>query len=990
MKCPVCKKNISESALRCPYCKTRTGLMCSHCNTVNPVGSFVCKKCGHELLKICPNCKGVNFPSANKCRKCGSPFGVPMKITKNKKKKSKPLNLEFSPVFYNASQALDILIDGMHSNDKKIFSIAGEKGSGKTTLLKKAIKSLESENLHWCIGKCTSLTQLTPGGVIQDMLLNLFQLPNYCINNEELHRDASKFFSNEFNFLDEKEISDFINFLYNFKDGDYEDIIINKHRTCDILMQIFDAFINTKKFVFVIDNFDFIDGFSAEFFTNFMQKDSTWKSLKFIAIYDSCKPISSFFGFEDRDLKSYVDINIAPLTVAELEKNVKLTGESGTYITPREKDVIFSKSCGNPAFVEQAISYSFDCQISDKAFILPNSFSELIKERLDTLKKTNNQAHKLLCGAAILGDRLNLALLKEIFGYKHQEFNDIMSYLAKSNFVRPYNQMYYEFNNLLLWETVLKNVTKDSSFEDINVKVGKAISVFTLNTNATMAMIAHNLKENRMAFDIWTKITRVASYIGDINLYVISQKQCLALLNEFNENETLNIRYNISERLGKLLSEYDPEEALEFLPDAIANAKENHNDEKEIELLGYLSLCCKKTGKYFGDVECVDNVLKKLKPGQELECALIKTTKLSSLLDIGNCGEVINLIDNDILPVLDSSLARPKLNKTIPLGFIYETWLRVYLVLATALALQGNDRSFEILTILFDIIEKHKISDSLFICKTKLVLAYANTMKGDFSTSDNILEDINRIYREDVMDSETISRWNLIFIINKFMRKQYDGLQEILFDAVTFANNTGDNFTKNILKVLLGKIFKDKQQAKHAIEIYNEQITYFAKEKMALGALLSWYLIAEATIITENPKNAIEIASQALEIAQNPRINNTFFIIMLKILIARANIELSDYETAKISIESSIILAKKYSMNNLLSKIYFIYGKYYQDLGTVHSQKQAEYLKGAAKMYDKAMALVCEKTRNTYLRNLIDEHKKSLMSYCQVNGFEIN
>lgn len=106
---------------------------------------------------------------------------------------------------------------------------------------------------------------------------------------------------------------------------------------------------------------------------------------------------------------------------------------------------------------------------------------------------------------------------------------------------------------------------------------------------------------------------------------------------------------------------------------------------------------------------------------------------------------------------------------------------------------------------------------------------------------------------------------------------------------------------------MLGKIFKDKQQAKHAIEIYNEQVTYFAKEKMALGALLSWYLIAEATLVIENPKNSIEIASQALEIAQNPRINNTFFIVILKILLAKAYIDLSDYETAKINIESALI-----------------------------------------------------------------------------------
>ena len=83
------------------------------------------------------------------------------------------------------------------------------------------------------------------------------------------------------------------------------------------------------------------------------------------------------------------------------------------------------------------------------------------------------------------------------------------------------------------------------------------------------------------------------------------------MLNEFNENETLNIRYNISERLGKLLTEYDPEEALEFLPDAVQRAKTDNNETREIELLGYLAQCCKKTGNYFGDVECVDNVLKK-------------------------------------------------------------------------------------------------------------------------------------------------------------------------------------------------------------------------------------------------------------------------------------------------------------------------------------------------------------------------------------------
>lgn len=983
MKCPVCKKNISKSVLKCPYCKTRVGLLCNNCNTINPVGNFVCKKCGEELLKICPHCKSVNFPGAAKCRKCGLQFNPP------KNKQEDITLLTYKPKLYNREQALDKLTDGLLTKEKKIFSITGDKGIGKSTLLTKAMAKLDKYNFQWCTGKCTSLSQLSPGGVIQDMLLNLFKLPNYCINNDELKKDAVKFFTNEFKFLNQDEILIFFNFLYNFQDGNYEEIINNKKRTYNILLQIFEAFTHTEKFIYVIDNFDFIDGFSIEFFTHFMQKNSNWNNLKFIAIYNEHKPINNFFNFEDKDTKAYVDINLAPLTIKELEHSIKLTGEAGTYVTEREKEVIFAKSNGNPAFVEQAISYSFDCQIADKAFLLPNNFEFLIKERLETLKKINNAAYKLLSGAAILGDKLNLALLKEIFGYKNQEFNDIISYLVKSSFVKPYSEIYYEFNNLLLWETVLKNITHNIEFEELNIKIGKALSIYTLNTNATMAMLAHNLKENRMAFDIWTKTTRLASYIGDINLYVISQKQCLALLNEFNENETLNIRYNISERLGKLLTEYDPEEALEYLPDAISHAKSNNDETKEIELLGYLALCCKKTGNYFGDVECVDNVLKKMKPNQELETAMIKSTKIPSLLNIGNCGEVINLIDNDILPILDSYLTKPRLNKSLPLGLLYETWLEVYLSLGTALALQGNDRAFTILNNLFDIIDKQKINDKALVCKAKLILAYANTMKGNFRTSENILQGLSNLLEADEnwISPEIISKYNLTNIINKFLEKKYDNLQQILSDAVIFANDTGDNFTKNILKLLLGKMFKDNKQAKHAVEIYNEQITYFAKEKIALGALLSWYLIAEATMVTESPKNAIEIASQALEIAQNPQINNTYFIVLLKTLIAKAYIEISDYETAKINIESAIILAKKYSQNDLLSRVYLLYGKYYQELGTVQSPKQNEYLKASAKMYEQAMDIVGEKTRNIYVKNQIEEQKKILISYCDLNGF---
>ena len=199
MKCSVCKKNISDSALKCPHCKTRTGLLCPKCNTINAVGNLTCKTCGQELLKVCKHCHSVNLPLATKCRKCGSSFGSPVerKVTQENDK------LSFQPKLYTHSQDYEILKEYLPSKNQKIFSISGEKGLGKTTLLKKLICQ---NDFNWCIGKCTPLTQLTPGGVIQDMLLNLFNLPKYFVSREDLKKDAVKFFSNEFKFLNSEEI----------------------------------------------------------------------------------------------------------------------------------------------------------------------------------------------------------------------------------------------------------------------------------------------------------------------------------------------------------------------------------------------------------------------------------------------------------------------------------------------------------------------------------------------------------------------------------------------------------------------------------------------------------------------------------------------------------------------------------------------------------------------------------------------------------------
>ena len=99
-----------------------------------------------------------------------------------------------------------------------------------------------------------------------------------------------------------------------------------------------------------------------------------------------------------------------------------------------------------------------------------------------------------------------------------------------------------------------------------------------------------------------------------------------------------------------------------------------------------------------------------------------------------------------------------------------------------------------------------------------------------------------------------------------------------------------------------------KNENKKALEILEEQVAYFAKEKIATGVLLSWYLIAEIRLITNGTQFALDIATKALDIAQGPSINNYFFISLYNKLVGEIYMAKQDFESAKVYIEKSIFI----------------------------------------------------------------------------------
>ncbi|MGN0019133.1 MAG: hypothetical protein ACI37S_08850 [Candidatus Gastranaerophilaceae bacterium] len=897
--------------------------------------------------------------------------------------------MSYAPNLFTQQSAKNILVNTLLNTSVSIISLSGESGIGKNIVLRATIDELKENQFVWLIGKATPLSQITPCGLFQDILLTFFNVPNYCVNTQKLRKDSSKFFKKEFPNLDYDEIDDLINFLYPEKTSYYENLFHNKAKTFTMLRKVFDVITSRMQTVFVFDNFEHIDNMSYEFLKTLVHAQTGLLNTKFILTYNEPKSAKSYLYEKSLTDNSYADISLIPFNDSQTDTFINQYNPLFIGTSQNLRETIHKQTGGNPAYIEQILNLITDSSRNYISFSLPNSFEGVVKRRLEILKQENSHVYEMLIASAILGLKFYPVILNQLFKIDNKSFIAFFSSLLDLNYITPINESAYEFKNTRLWKTILDIARKDRNFMNINERLFVILSEFTLSSHSTLALIATSLKENLSALNIWTDVVKQTSAIGDENIYIMAQKYSLLLVEKLQGMNSSLIKNNIYERLGKIMSFTNPKAAIEYLPKVIENSRRLDDNLKEFELIGYLAHCCHEVGNHFGVIECIDNAVANIDSSYDLEIAMIKSRKLEPLLTIGNFGEVVDLIDNDILPVFEQNLDTTRPHKNIKKEDLFEAWLNTYLILANALVLQGDNRAIGIVSTIFEIVEKNHIHNDLYICKTKLTLALANTLKGDIRESEKILDETLKQYKNnDIMDAQAITIWNLASVLNSIFRNKLEGIQDELFQIVTFANNNHDVFTKNLLKLLLGKVLKEKGKFKQALLIYTEQLAYFANEKNSLGVLIAWYFISEVILLTAGAEKSLEYSLKALDIAQSPKIQNYYFIAQFNKIIGEAYLALQDYDAAKAYIESAIGIARQFDLLDVLSELYYLYGKYLQEIATIKSDSQQNYANSAFKMFDKAVNL-SQKLENGLLVSTVMASITELRRFCQKNGIII-
>lgn len=977
MLCPRCKKEIEDNSLKCSFCNTKVGSLCSVCGSYNLITARQCDSCGNVLLKICSECGSANLPTARKCRKCQHDFTATSRPT------SQEVVIPTYSTSMNSQQKVKAkLIEGIKDADSRIITIAGESGVGKNLILRYTISELKTSNIVWLLGSCSQITQLSPFGYFQDLLLTFFNINNFCPDTLQLKKGSMKFFKEDFPTLTNSEILDLLNLLYPENVDKYENIYFNKAKMFLILKKVIFTIIEKMKIIFIIDNFELIDGMSYDFLKELIKEDIVRERAKFIFICTEPKPGLGILAHKDFTTDSYLDLAIAPFSESQADTFLKQHMN-----TKFRKDFVQSAikiSNGNPSIIEQMVY--LDNEINKYSLKNPvyNSVETIIRLRLSILKKNDYQAYRMLIAMSVLGANFYPAMLENFDNNQPAEFERIIEKLVNDGYLNQQNNLVFEFKSKTIWSQIVSIVKNDDCFEEILNMLYEILKIYKQSSIALLGYIIQKLNNNDQAFDVWTLLMKQASYIGDIGLYIISQKQCLKLIENKTSPHYTQIKKNIYTRVGKLLEPIDWNTAFDYLQKAIMMLDDDA-DAEHVELLGYLASCSMKLGNYCGAIECVESVLNKISPEMSVERILIKTKLVKPYLKLGNYGQLINLVETEILDSIEKILAKGKDTPIIKLKDLYEIWLNLYFDYAEALVFQGDSRAFNVIQTIDEILEKNRTTEPNYISKTYLLLALAHTVKGDINTSKKILEDILKEFSLDSIDVNLVSRWNFIDMLNKFFTKDYASLYSELFNAAAYANNINDDFTKNLLKTILAKILKDNNQTKKALEILEEQVSYFAKEKISTGVLLSWLLIAEIKLITSGTQFALDIATKALDIAQGPNINNYYFIALFNKLLGEIYLAKQDFDSAKVYIEKSIVISKQFDMQFILVKSYLEAARLYQELALPKTSLRSNYIKQALKMFQLAKNVPIVTTELS-LQKRIKEDLNILTSFCRLNG----
>ena len=862
------------------------------------------------------------------------------------KVKSKPA----SDVLSMRKETLNSLKNLLVNKPAGFIALIGDAGIGKKTFLNLVFAQLQDKNFCLLQADCHPTLNTVPFATLQNLIRSMFSLPLVNYEAGKIKETVRNALSNSLGITSEEVIFPLINLLVPQVGSDI-DIETSKKNLIFAVKTLFKAIQALQKVVLIIKEFEFMDKSSAEVFDALIEDNFLNESF-LITTTSNNSHISALIPSEKVEQRMVGVVRLTPFEADEIKDELSYYIQNVDEIPESFLEQIISNTQGWPLFFEEimmfltqaGLLYPSDDGVKIKTdiqeLVLPNNIEEMIAVRLDAMFSQNEVIHQVIANAVCLGYTFYPPIIQSVLGLDDDSFGMIMQTLVGQGFLLTHDNVNYKFKNKFVYEVIKNVVIKDELQEkQINSNLLNIVININESNSSQTAEIAQKAESFQIAFNLWNTATQEASSTGDKALYIAAQKKVLANFDYSDYIDKEERKLEIEERLGIANYLTSPEDSILFLSEAIKTYETKNNGVKIIELSSYLVKSLAAIGSSQEALEYIDKALEYIDASaMPLESALLKVLKLQFLIEAGYLGEVITLIQSEIMPSLQEGVKAQDDFSDIEYDVIEEAVLKSQVLLIKALSLQGNKNYYSVLELFVNNNKNEEAQIEIFV-----IDAMHKTLHGSCEESEaSVQKTINIVNASSIENKENILlELDLIKLFNKMFYTENPNVGVEIATIAQKSRKLNNTFVYNCIQLLFVKQILDKKDYLNATNMVNECLNYFASQKLALFAIPSWIILSLIQVQIGDLPQAISIAQQALDVASKPQIQNNYFIVIIKKCLSDYFMLQNDFEMAKMHLEEAIEFAKSHDFLFSQGKLYLDLAKLYQKtIETAENKKE--------------------------------------------------
>lgn len=862
------------------------------------------------------------------------------------------------------------------------ISITGEPGIGKKTVFNFAMSQMQGHNFCLLQADCHYGLNTVSFPTLQILIRSMFSLPVINFEAEKMQNIVKNALINSLQINDEKVINPILNLIV--PKASNTGIEQSKEELIFAVKELFKAVKKLQKIILIIKEIEFMDKSSAEILDRLINEEFLEDAF-FITTTSQNSHISAFMQSPKLPKYNLGTFKILPLTQDETVEELGYYILNPEEIPPGILEQIKTKTKGSPLFLEEIIVFLSQAGLVSateagvkvkpeiKELILPDRIEELIAVRLESLFNQNEVIYQIMLNAVCLGYTFFPPIIQRVLGLDDSTFGVLLNVLITTGFLITHDNVNFKFKNKYIFEIIKNFVIKNEEQEkQINANLLSVMLDMNESNSSQTAEIAKKAQNFQQAFALWNMGGQEAISTGDKALFTKTQKEALATIDYSNYPDAEVRKLQMQEHLGITNYMSEPEDSLTFLSQVLQHYENENNREKIMEITPYFIKILDILGNPQEAIEYIDKAIEYINPEKmPIEIALLKYLKLKFLINSGYLGEVITLIQSDIMPNLQSGLKIEKDFSERENKIINEAVLKTQLKLLKALSLQGNKNYYSVLELFITNNQDEKAKIEVFVIDAwhKILNGMPEEAMTSITKTENILKGLD--FKGHELEKENyLLELNTAKILSKVLYEDNYNVSQDVASIAQKSRMVNNSFVYNLIQILFVNQLTENKDYTQAATMTDECLNYFASQKIALFAIPGWAILSKIQAAMEDYGQAVSIAQQALDVASKPQIQNNYYIVFMKKLLGEYFAAQNDFEMAKMHLEEAVELAKA---NDLL----FMQGKLYLDLAKIHLDNPEESNDIAIKIIDAAQEISVS-IESKFLQNKIEQLKSQI------------